>query len=183
MNNALTSVMSRLFTGQVSSGYNYLLHFPESIDYLMGTSAPNPRGLLPFEHFPLTTRLMSLANPAHGSSGVVGSMPTMYWGEAYANFGWAGVLFVPWFVGAVFMVCSWLVNRVAPHEIQAAARVWVSLQLSTFAISGFTWVFVPITLLAGFSTLFLHRLLPLVAYAASWPPKQKQNKREAQTIG
>ncbi len=50
-------------------------------------------GILPFEPFRMTVEVMNWVNP--NSNGVVGSMPTVFWAEAYANFGIIGVCIVP----------------------------------------------------------------------------------------
>lgn len=126
---AALQATSRLFTGQIEPLYHYLVIFPQQHDFLLGRSMPNPAGLLPFEHYPLTIEVMSMVHPWHLREGVVGSMPTFFWGELWANFGTVGVLLVPAFVG--FAVC-WIadtLDRFSPTPLTLAAIAWFSLHV------------------------------------------------------
>ncbi|SDO63237.1 oligosaccharide repeat unit polymerase [Halomonas shengliensis] len=150
---ALSSTASRALTGQLSGAYNYLWIFPEKVDYLLGRSFPNPSGIFPFDHYQITTEVMKIVNPHFAERGVVGSQPTMYWGEAYANFGWVGVLVAPLYVGAYFFFWKWCIGFIVRPHIKAVATVWIGLQLGRFAFSGFSWSMFPVTLVAGFLLL------------------------------
>lgn len=152
---ALSSTFSRALTGQLSGAYNYLWIFPGHIDYLMGRSFPNPGGIFPFEHFPLTKNVMAIVHPQLAEQGIVGSQPTMYWGEAYANFGWIGVLVAPLYVGFYIFVWKCMLGFIKTVPMKAASTVWVGFHLGTFAYSGLGWSLVPVTLVAGFFLFFL----------------------------
>ena len=43
--------------------------------------------------------------------GIVGSMPTVFWAEAYANFGVLGVVFVPFVIGVVVYTVYYFVDK------------------------------------------------------------------------
>lgn len=146
---ALYSIASRGLTGQLSGAYHSLWIFPDEINHLMGRSLPNPGALLPFDHFPLTRELMDMVRPDLAERGVVGSMPSMYWSEAYSNFGWVGVIIAPIYVGAYIYFWRFVVHSVRVQPLKAAATVWVGLQLCRFAISGIAWSFLPTTLVLG----------------------------------
>jgi len=151
---ALSSILSRSLTGQLSGAYHYQWIFPDLIDYLYGRSFPNPRGLLPFEHFPLPTEVMRIVQPHLIERGIVGSEPTMYWGEIYANFGWIGVFVSPIYVGFFIFLCNWMVSMIKDPAMKGAVTVWVGFQLGRFAYSGVSWSFLPETLVAGFMIIF-----------------------------
>lgn len=153
VSSALSSTASRALTGQLSGAYNYQWIFPEQVDHLRGKSFPNPGGILPFEQYPLTREVMAIVHPHLADRGVVGSQPTMYWGEAYANFGWLGVLVAPLYVGAYIFFWKWCVGLIKSTPVRAVATVWVSLQLARFAFSGLSWSLLPVTLVAGFLLL------------------------------
>ena len=108
--NAIASVFSRTFTGQIQPAYHYLEFFPMHHDFLWGRSFPNPRGILPFEPYRLTVEIMNWRFPDLVKRGVVGSMPTTFWGELYANFGTLGVITIPFFVGIVIYLLACFVN-------------------------------------------------------------------------
>lgn len=151
---ALNSIVSRGLTGQLSGAYNYQWIFPEQVDYLSGRSFPNPKGLLPFEHFPLSKEVMARVHPHLIERGIVGSQPTIYWGEVYANFGWIGVLVAPIYIGFFIFLCNWLVSIIKDPTMKGTATVWIGFHLGKFAYSGFSWSFLPVTIGIGFMTIF-----------------------------
>jgi hypothetical protein len=116
---ALSSIASRVFTGKIQPAYHYLEYFPMYQDWLMGRSFPNPAGLLPHEPFPLTTEIMHWKHPELQEMGVTGSMPTVYWGELYANFSVFGVLTLPLVVGYLLYVGNYFMfmQRFSPVSI------------------------------------------------------------------
>ncbi len=156
---ALSSIVSRSLTGQLSGAYHYQWIFPDHIDYLYGRSFPNPRGLLPFEHFPLPTEVMRIVHPHLIERGIVGSEPTIYWGEIYANFGWIGVFVSPIYVGSFIFLCHWVVSKIKDFAMKGAVTVWVGIQLGRFAYSGVSWSFLPETLGAGFMIIFFYLII------------------------
>jgi len=151
---ALNSIVSRSLTGQLSGAYNYQWIFPEQVDYLSGRSFPNPKGLLPFEHFPLSKEITAIVHPHLMERGIVGSQPTIYWGEVYANFGWIGVFVAPIYVGFFIFFCNWLISIVKDPTMKGTATVWIGFHLGKFAYSGFSWSFLPVTIGIGFMTIF-----------------------------
>jgi len=149
LSSALSLATSRALTGQLSGAYNYQWIFPERVDFLLGRSFPNPRGIFPFEHYSLPQEVMKIVNPHLIEHGVVGTQPTMFWGEAYANFGWIGVLLVPFYVGTYIYACKVIVSFIKTPPIKGAATVWLGLQVARFAYSGFAWSMLPIAIIFG----------------------------------
>lgn len=156
---SLYSISSRALTGQLSVAYNYQLIFPDQVSYLLGASFPNPRSIFPFEHYRLTVEVMDIINPGLRVSGVVGSQPMMYWGEAYANFGWWGVPIVGFYVGTFIYILVFLLRGVRDPDIKAAMTIWVGVNIADFANSGFSWSLLPLTLCTGFLVVFIHQYL------------------------
>lgn len=93
----LGSAIHRIFIGSIAPFYWYIDYF-DIHDFLGGTSFPNPGGLLPFTHFQLT---VVISNFAHNTGDVVGSMPTVFIGEMYANFGVFGIILSSIFMGFI----------------------------------------------------------------------------------
>ena len=75
----------RLFITQTGALYHYFSLFPSSHDFLYGTSFPNPAGIFQFENFPLTKWIF--INGLNRSGQIVGTAPSAFIGEMYANFG------------------------------------------------------------------------------------------------
>jgi oligosaccharide repeat unit polymerase len=130
VSDALSAVFSRTFTGQMEPAYHYLEIFPEQIKFLGGRSFPNPQGIFPFEHFKLTQEVMVWLYPALIQNAIVGSMPTVYWGEMYANFGILGVLIPPFFVGYILYGFNAIIFRLQKTPLSIALMVWLLLHLS-----------------------------------------------------
>lgn len=140
----LFQAISRVLTGQIQPLYHYLEIFPNQVDYLLGASMPNPRGVFPFDHYNLSVEVMNIVQPWHLDAGVVGTMPTFFWGELYANFGLVGVVLFPSFVG--FSVCLFadILDRLRPTPIVVSFVVWLILHiknLSATAISNYLFDF------------------------------------------
>ena len=137
---ALMSVFSRAFTGGIQPAYHYLEFFPEHHGFLLGRSFPNPAGLLPFEPYRLTVEIMNWRFPDLAGTGVVGSMPTVFWGELYANFRVVGVIIMPFFVGIGLYVISFFASKLENTPFKVGLLVWLILHYKTLAetgISGF----------------------------------------------
>ncbi len=81
----LEGISSRLFLGQTAPLYYYFSLFPDSHDFLYGATLPNPGGIFQFEHFPITKWIF--VNGLNRSWEIVGTAPSAFIGEMYANFG------------------------------------------------------------------------------------------------
>lgn len=133
----LLAMGSRILTGSMQPAYHYLEYFPAHQDFLMGLSFPNPAGLLPFENFPITTEIYAWYKPDVVSTGIVGSMPAVYWTELYGNFGLPGVLVPPLFIGMALYVLQAIIVRLDNGPLSAAFMVsqvifWQAMTVSTF---------------------------------------------------
>jgi hypothetical protein len=131
---SLHSIVTRIFSGQIAPAYFYLDLFPSRINYLLGASLPNPGGLLPFHNYPLAIEVGNFISPGTITKGIVGSAPTVFWAEMYANFGPVGVIFSSFMVGiGLFSVSHFLsLLRLSPPVIAAT----VSLAMHYKDLSG-----------------------------------------------
>ncbi len=104
-NTLIVGILDRLLVGQIIPGIFYLELFPDHHPFLLGGSFPNPMGLLPHVPIPLTQLVMNYSgyNEVGESLGVIGTMPYMFWGEMYANFGYIGILLSLFFASCVFI--------------------------------------------------------------------------------
>ena len=135
---AVKLVFSRVFTGSLQPAYHYLEFFPAEHNYLLGKSFPNPAGVIPYESYNLTGEVMNWKYPEIAKTGVVGTMPAVFWGEAYANFGIAGVFIVPVIIGLMLFFVSFFFSEVNNSPLKIGFLVWVILHYKDLSITGFS---------------------------------------------
>lgn len=131
---SMYSIATRVFSGQIAPAYYYIDLFPSRINYLLGASLPNPGGLLPFHVYPLTMEVVNYMFPDSILKGIVGSAPTVFWSEMYANFGLIGIIFSSFLVGIGLFFISHILSslRLSPPVIAAT----VSLAMHYKDLSG-----------------------------------------------
>lgn len=132
---ALGRIFSRTVTGSLQPFY-WILDFFETRPFLGGTSFPNPGGLLPFENFRLAVELMNWARPDVANRGIVGSAPTIFIGEAYANFGLAAVFVLPFLVGCWVYFVYAMICRLVDCPIKIGFLAWATFHFGGLAITG-----------------------------------------------
>jgi len=96
----LSTALHRIFIGSVAPMFWYV-KYVEEFGFLNGLTFPNPAGIFPFEHVFLTVEIAEYAGLEKFGSEVVGSMPTVYVGELYVNFGTAGTIIGSLLVGYI----------------------------------------------------------------------------------
>lgn len=133
---AFYSIFSRALSGSIQPAYYYLEYFPQYNDFLMGKSFPNPGGFLPFSPFPLTIEIAEWTSPSE--YGIVSTMPTVFWAEAYANFGVLGVIFMPPIMGVIIYVACSLLSKLEDTPIKMGFYTWMVLHFTKISISGFS---------------------------------------------
>ncbi len=143
---ALSSIFSRSFTGQIQPAYHYLELFPAHQDWLYGRSFPNPGGILPFEQYRLTVEVMNFTGIHHNTK-VVGSMPTVYWGELYANFGYTGVLLAPMLIGFSLYFINYLSFTMKFNPVNVAFFIWLMMHYKNLSTTGISKFIIDINLL------------------------------------
>ena len=164
---ALSGVFSRSFTGQMMPAYLYLEYFTQHHDLLLGRSLPNPRAIFPFEHYELTKEIMAWHSPFSYKKGIVGSMPTVYWGEMYANFGFLGVLIPPFFVGYILYGLNIILSCLQKNPLSIALLVWLLMHLKTLSgtsLSGFLLDSYMVGVIASFALLSFYSGRGVIRY-------------------
>ena len=130
--------------------YHYLVVFPDQVDYLLGNSFPNPGGIFPWEPYRLTVEVMNIVYPELEAKGVVGSMPTFFWGEMYANFGSLGILVPPFFIGYVVYMINILIFCLPMSPVVLAIFLSVTMYIKNLSGTGLSAYLID---LYGFSLL------------------------------
>ncbi len=110
LNILINGILDRLLVGQIIPGIFYLEIFPDHQPFLFGKSFPNPMGLFPHHPVPLTELVMNYSgfNEIGESLDIIGTMPYMFWGEMYANFGYFGILLSLLFVSCLFIYLDFI---------------------------------------------------------------------------
>jgi len=132
----ISAIFSRTFTGQITPAYFYLEMFPGIKDYLLGRSFPNPGGVFPWEHYRITVEVMNYMVPSLVKRGIVGSAPTVYWAEIYANFGPAAPFVVAPVLSFFLYTINWFITRLKSSPVQVALISWLSIHLMKIASTG-----------------------------------------------
>ncbi len=156
----IESGLSRILTGQISGLYHYLTIFPAKVDYLLGRSFPNPGGFFPWGGYSITVEVMKIVHPEHAQRGVVGSMPTFFWGEMYANFSYWGVIVTPVFLGAALYWLNLLFLRITMSPLAIAIYLWFVLHFIGLSGTGLSSYIIDVT---GLIMLIFLALALLVA--------------------
>lgn len=82
----LLAPFHRVFIGSISPFYWWQLYI-EQYGLLEGLSLPNPRHFFDFEYIQISKVVMNFVHPELNSLGIVGSMPMVFWGDWFMNFG------------------------------------------------------------------------------------------------
>ncbi|WP_148624606.1 O-antigen polymerase [Aliarcobacter cryaerophilus] len=155
---SIKALFSRIFAASIQPAYHYLEFFPQHHDFLYGKSFPNPNNMFPFETFYLTQEIMNFAQPKQFAYGIIGTMPTVFWAEAYSNFGLLGIFIVPFIIGIIVWAVQYYISKSENSPIKIALYVWLILHfkdLSTTGFSGFIIDFYMIFTIGLFSIYIL----------------------------
>jgi hypothetical protein len=137
---SITSVVSRVLTGQIATAYFYIEVFPQQHDFLYGLSFPNPGGIFAFDPFPLTKYISNIIFPMNIRNGLIGSAPSVFWAEIYANFGVMGIPIFAFMVGFSLRSLDLYIDRWQTSSAKIATYVilsWHYRTLTGSSISNF----------------------------------------------
>ena len=156
---SIYSIVSRVFSGQIAPAYFYLDLFPSRFNYLLGASFPNPGGLLPFHVYPLTMEVVKFMSPESIAKGIVGSAPTVFWTEMYANFGPIGIVFSSFLVGVGLFFVSHILSMLSLSPPVIAATVSLAMHYKDLSGTSLSNYFFDSYLIAISTVTFLSLLL------------------------
>ncbi|MCH8303873.1 MAG: oligosaccharide repeat unit polymerase [Candidatus Marinimicrobia bacterium] len=134
----LSAISSRLFIGQSYPLLLYFQAFPQKHDYLYGQSFPNPGGMFPFKPFPLTRYIF---NTNLGIADIAATAPTVFFGEIYANFGFAIMMLWMIFVGILLQLIQNYFQNKEKNVILSAFYIFYIIQCMQLALTSFFVVF------------------------------------------
>ncbi|MGJ0302830.1 oligosaccharide repeat unit polymerase [Aliarcobacter cryaerophilus] len=96
----IKEISRRIFFAQIDA-FIYTQQYIEANGFLYGKSFPNPKGIFPFDHVPLTTEVFKFLNVNWQEGMSLGSFPTVFYGDWYANFGYIGAFFGMFLLGII----------------------------------------------------------------------------------
>lgn len=139
----IEGALHRIFIGAVHPFYWYI-KYAEEFGFLYGTSFPNPAGIFPFESFRLTVEIM---NYAKGDllGDLVGSMPTVYIGEMYINFGLYGLALASLMFGFILQTLDILFVRyllVNKSVLVSSLYIYMIYYFSQFTETGISGIII-----------------------------------------
>jgi len=129
---------SRLLANSLAPAYIYLERFPAHMDFLWGKSFPNPGGVFPWDSYPLTIEMMKYWFPEFAKKGIIGSAPTVFWAEIYANFGPASIFIFSILTGIGIYFLYAILSRINNSPVKTGIITWVSLHLMNLSITSFS---------------------------------------------
>ncbi len=85
-------ISERIFLNQIGGLYHILNLYPENLDFLYGKGFVNPGGILPFKPVFVGEQMARYLVPESVEAKTFLGMNTIFFGDAYANFGWLGAI-------------------------------------------------------------------------------------------
>lgn len=144
-----TGPIGRLILSQIAPFYLHLQVFGDSIPFLNGLSLSN--FLLSFfdlQQIRSASLLMSQVFPERIENGTAGVLNTLFVAEAYANFGYLGVLVGTLYIGAFLQLVYITFLKLPKHPLFVALFVYFSINIPRALTGGFfDFIFSPIWIL------------------------------------
>lgn len=171
-----TGPLGRLMFSQIAPLALHFDAFPERVGFLHGASFPQwmvgPFGL---EHVRSARIVMEIYNPAGVAAGEAGVMNTLYLGEAWANFGWAGLLIAPIIVGVVVQSLHYVLLKLPKSPVFVGVMAYMTLRMPiTGGFVDFLW---------NVGWLFLAVILVASLFARPFLLDVTRHAREAEAQG
>lgn len=141
LTNINTGPVGRIVYGQISALFLTFEVFPYEIAFLKGESLPS---FLGGNSLRSSEIIMSIYGQHGVKDGTAGVMNTVFIGEAYANFGWLGVIIGSIYVGIL---------------IQLLLIIFLRIRKTPLNIAFFTFFAIKIPLSGGFVDFFYNPLL------------------------
>lgn len=142
----LAGALHRIFISSIMPFYWYI-RFTNEHGLLWGLTFPNPAGILPFEHFRLTVEIMNYARGFEGDT--VGTMPTVFIGEMYSNFGVIGIILSSIIVGFFLQTLDiffWRKMSLRKSALWATLFVYLMIHCYHYTISSISGIIIDTSL-------------------------------------
>lgn len=138
-----TGPVGRIIFTQIATLFLHMEAFPLKTPFLNGASFNGWMSFL----FPAAENLrsgrvvMTIYNPQGVEANTAGVMNTMFIGEAYANFGWIGILVAPIIFGVIIGIFAYMLPGLRKSPFSVLLYVQLTLQFVTIVEGGFVDIF------------------------------------------
>lgn len=113
--------LGRILLGQIAGLYFHFTIFPDILPFLQGQSFPSfILKLFDIESVRSARLVMEYVNPYGVEQGIAGVMNSLFIAEAYANFGWLGIIFGTILVGFFIQLLYIIFIRIPKNPITIA---------------------------------------------------------------
>jgi len=119
----------RLFIGQIVPLYYHFIYFPKEHNFLYGMSYPKIISMLTGSEY---IRSSKIVMDIYSTSKFAGYMNTIFIAEAYANWGWIGILFSIFVVGIVYgiLYTAFIKTRKTPVSLGIFIYIFIEMAKS-----------------------------------------------------
>jgi oligosaccharide repeat unit polymerase len=144
-----TGPVGRMILSQISPFFLHLDLFGDRIPFLHGRSLPNILlHLYDFEQVRSARETMEYVYPEKVAEGIAGVLNTIFAGEAYANFGMAGILIGTIYIGVFVQVMYISFIRLKKHPVSLSVFMYFTVTIPRVMVGGFVdFVFNPFWIL------------------------------------
>lgn len=171
-----TGPIGRMILSQIAPFYLHLDLFGDEIPFLNGKSLPNLLlSLYDVEQIRSARLTMEHYYPEKVSAGIAGVLNTIYAGEAYANFGVAGIIIGTLYIAVFVQVMYICFIRLPKHPLTLSVFLYFTVNIPRVIVGGFVdFVFNPfwILIFVLFVGLLLMRKMK-VDFIKGWDEYQK----------
>ncbi|QNG60238.1 oligosaccharide repeat unit polymerase [Bacillus sp. PAMC26568] len=149
--------IGRIILSQIAPFYLHLDLFGQQIDFLNGKSLPGiALSLYDIDQVRSARMVMGHYFPERVEEGTAGVLNTLYAGEAYANFGYLGILFGTIYIGIVIQLVYITFIRLPKHPVVITLFVFFTVNFPRVVVGGFTdflfnpfWIFISVVFLGS----------------------------------
>jgi oligosaccharide repeat unit polymerase len=158
--------IGRLILSQVAPFYLHLDLFTDRLPLLMGKSLPSTIiGLYDMEQIRSARLAMEVFFPEKVEAGTAGVLNTLYAAEAFANFGYAGVILGTIYVGVFIQFIYILFIRLPKNPLFLTLFVYFTVNIPRVMIGGFAdfllntlWIAVVVVLVSPHFLVYLYQM-------------------------
>mgnify|MGYP001499111706 CR=1 FL=1 len=144
--------IGRLILAQISPTFLHLDLFGETLPYLKGRSMPSIfLNLFDLEQIRSARLIMTTVFPEKVEAGTAGVLNTLFIAEAYANFGYTGIVFATFYVAVLVQIVYIIFLRLPKNPIFLSLYIYFSINIPRTLVGGFSdFLFNPIWFLLTF---------------------------------
>lgn len=99
-------ISGRVFIAQIEGFYHILNLYPEHLNFLYGKGFTNPGGIFFYEPIYVSWQIAEYLLPNSVEAKTFLSMNTIFFGDAYANFGWLGLILSIFMAGIIIQIMN-----------------------------------------------------------------------------